>query len=292
MTAQEMFDQLGIHCISEGHEHTRDGWVQIDCPFCTRNAQRWRMGYNVAYGYVNCWSCGRKGLIDALMESSGLPFGKVKDVVSQVERYEGPARERVRPGGKLIPPRGVGPLLKPHRRYLEKRGFDPDEIVQLWGVGGIGPAVPLQWRIYIPIHYHGEPVSWTTRSISDSHKTRYRSATPEQEKCRLTEVLYGEDYCRHAVILVEGPLDVWAVGPGAVACLGTNPGRAILLSLSRYPVRVLCLDNETASQRRSKELMADLAVYPGATYNVTFSKGKDASRAPRKEILELRRRFL
>ena len=35
---------------------------------------------------------------------------------------------------------------------------------------GIGIAPRLQWRIWIPIHYHGEIVSWTTRSLSDNIK--------------------------------------------------------------------------------------------------------------------------
>jgi len=291
MNISDCLQQLGIPYITEGHHHCTDGFVQIDCPFCSKDSQHWRMGINSRYLYATCWTCGRHGLLESLAASSGQSIRAIKGFVCEVEGESGPAQEKPRPSGVLRLPAGRGPLLEPHRRYLKRRGFDPDEIVRLWGVEGIGPLGKYAWRLMIPIHLHGEIVSFTTRAISDKHGLRYRSAEPKDEKYLHKDLLYGEDYCRHALIVVEGPLDVWAIGPGAVCTFGPVTA-AQRLRISKYAVRCLCMDNEPAAQAKARELMDELSVFPGETYNVTFSRGKDASRAPCDEVLELRRRIL
>ena len=292
MRPEEMFDRLGIKYITEGHEHARSGWIQIECPYCSpmTGPGHWRMGYNVHGGYVNCWQCGRAPLLQALVDASGARFHDVKELVSGVDRPRSRMVE-LKPIGRLILPGGRGPLHREHKRYLTRRGFDPEEVVRLWGVEGIGPGWSLAWRLFIPIHYGDEIVSWTTRAIGKSI-LRYRSAKLQEEKLHHKDLLYGEHYCRHTVVVCEGPLDAWAIGPGAVATFGTAIGVTQLRRIANYPAVVLCLDAERAAQRKAQAILAELAVLGCRAYNVVFETGKDASRADKKEILELRRRFL
>ena len=148
-------------------------------------------------------------------------------------------------------------------------------------------SVRLPWRLFIPFHIHGEVVSWTTRSIGQNG-LRYVSASSDQEKVNHKSILYGEDFCRHAVIVHEGPFDVWRTGPGAVATCGTGFSRSQLLRLSNYPVRVICFDNEKQAQQRATELCDLLEPFPGETIQVTLD-AKDAAEASDKEINQLRR---
>jgi hypothetical protein len=228
-------------------------------------------------------------LVDALAEASGAPHAKVRALLTGLLRD---ARVRdERPRGKLVIPKGVGPMLPAHRNYLKGRGLDPDAVARLWGVQGIGMAPRLAWRLWIPIHRHGKTVSWTTRALYDS-KLRYLNAKPDEEALPAKSLLYGADLARHAVAVQEGPLDAWAVGPGAVATLGVGHTKEQVLEMAKFPVRVIVFDAEPEAQRRARRLAADLSCFPGVTHNVTWESGKDASRCDPAEVAEFRRRFL
>ncbi len=285
MKFTEVLSQLNIPYKTEGHHHCRPGWVQIDCPWCGRDTQKWHLGYSLDGHFLNCWRCGPHRPIETLMEITGLPFYQCKKLLSGIEPTE---TKKEKPKGKLIIPKGVGKLGRPHLHYICKRGFVPSEIEELWKIKGIGIAAKLAWRIFIPIIYHGETVSWTTRSISDNPKvTRYISAPLKEESIPHKSLLYGEDYAQQTIIVTEGPFDVWRIGPGAVATLGVGYSHAQMLRMSHYPVRVICFDREKTAQIRAKKLCNNLSVFPGETYNIQLSS-KDAAGATAKEIKKIR----
>jgi hypothetical protein len=179
-----------------------------------------------------------------------------------------------------------------HAAYLRGRGFDPDHIQNLWKIRCIGPGFRLAWRIFIPILYGGEPVSWTTRTIGDRNPRRYIGAKPHEEAVPAKSLLYGEDFARHAVVVTEGPTKAWAVGPGAVAVMGTGYTRAQVRRIAKYPVRAILFDGEPVAQRVAAKLVNELECFPGVTANVRLESASQADRADRAEIRELRRRFL
>jgi hypothetical protein len=209
--------------------------------------------------------------------------GLLKHIKTQV-------REERRLWGKLEVPTGILDYLpKVHRQYLIKRGFNPNEIGTLWGVTGIGIHPDLAWRLFIPIYYKGDIVSWTTRLITDTtNEIRYRSAKETQERIPHKQLLYGEDYVRTSVIVHEGPTDVWKTGPGAVCTFGTGYKQTQITRLIKYPKRVICFDNEPTAQQRAKKLMNDLSCFPGETCNVLLD-AKDAGSATEHEIKQLRK---
>jgi DNA primase len=196
----------------------------------------------------------------------------------------------VRHTGRYTPPRGCQPLLAAHRKYLCSRGFDPDEIIATWGVQGIGVAPKLGWRLFIPIQYKGELVSWTTRAIGTSG-LRYISASYTEEAISHKHLLYGIDMVAHAVAIVEGPTDAWGIGPGAVGTLGLSWTPEQVKLMTSFPVRVVCFDNTPNAQARARKLADILSLYPGETYRVCMS-GKDPASSPKQEIREFRKRFL
>ena len=286
MDFQDILKEYRIPYHTEGHEHCRVGWLQIDCPFCGKDSERFHMGYSLEYKYANCWRCGQHNLISVLCELLGIPSGKAKELIKDIDTQR-IKRQRIR--GKLEYPVGTGRLIRPHLRYLRKRGFSPKEIKRLWDVQGIAVSPTHAWRLLIPVYFHGAPVSWTTRSISSNPETqRYLHARPQQETMNRTEVLYGEDYCRGAVIICEGPFDVWKIGPGAVALLGLNYSSKQIERMIRYPIRAVCFDNEKAAQHKAEELVDLLSLYPGKTYNIQLDS-QDAGSATTKEIKQIRK---
>lgn len=277
-----------IHFVGDDHHHGRGGWLNFDCAWCGQGTGKFHMGVNLAGAYVNCWKCGPHRLVDTLVEL-GIPRKEAWDAYKVVK----PAQGRHQPvqRGSLSLPRSE-PLRTPHRRYLSRRGFVSDEIVRLWSVSGIRFTPGLEWRLLIPIYHRGEVVSWTTRATAKGAKQRYISASPKQESMNHKHLLYGEDYCRHAIIVHEGPLDVWATGPGAVATCGTSWSQAQVKRIAEYPVRVVCYDTTSDAQNRAKALCDLLDVYPGNTYNVVLESGEDAADADPAELNQLRDQFL
>jgi hypothetical protein len=289
MNLREILQEHGIEFRTAGeHHHARAEWVQVDCPFCSPNSQHFRMGLK---GHTaNCWSCGPYKISFALCELTGEPYSRIKVWLNDWEDHtETP--EESKPKGKLTLPKGTGLLQPCHIKYLRSRGFHIGELVNLWGLQGIGLASRLAWRILIPIHYRGEVVSWTTRAIIDV-PAKYINARPEEEKLSAKSLIYGEDYCRHAIIVVEGPTSVWRIGPGAGATLGTSFSDAQVLKISRYPSRAVVFDNEPLAQARAKKLCDALAPFPGKTARVEITSGKDPAEASEDEITLLRKTFL
>jgi hypothetical protein len=183
-----------------------------------------------------------------------------------------------------------GPLLAAHRAYLEDvRGFDSVELEKLWDIQGIGIAVRLQWRIYIPIALDNQKVSWTTRAITDKEGTqRYVSASAAEEAVNHRDIVYGIDYCLHSVVICEGPFDAWAVGPGGVCLFGIDFSSAQVRRLVRVPHRFVCFDSAPDAQRKALELCNQLCMFPGQTSNILLN-AKDPAKASQKELQTLRR---
>lgn len=288
LTIKDILDEYGIPNVGAEHRHGRPGWVSVDCPRCGTGTGKFHLGISLSTGAATCWRCGRQNTARVLAMITGTAPAAMR------ERIDGAALAPavVRKVGRLLPPAAIGPLTPAHRAYLTHRGFVADDVARLWGIRGIGNASKLGWRLYIPIHHHGEVVSWTTRSIKPKAEQRWVSASAEEEVVHHKDILYGADYARHAIIIHEGPTDVWATGPGAVATCGTGFTESQLRAMARYPVRAVCFDNGVAAQRRARELADMLSPFPGVTHNVQLETGDDPAEASVEELDELRAAFL
>lgn len=282
MTAEELLGELRVEYISSGHHHCREGWVQLrTCPFCS--SDNYHFGFNRAQQYFACWRCGGHGPAKTLKALGASP-----DLIRQFfqsRKYQFFPTER--PAGKLVEPKGRGPLKRVHREYLRSRGYDPDLLANLWDLEGIGLSPRLAWRIYIPVVQQGVRVSWTTRAIGKVPQ-RYLSASPAEESVPHKHCLYGADLCGHCVVIVEGPADAWRIGPGAVALFGTGYTTAQVRRLSRFPFRYVLFDNEVHAQQQAKKLAADLSCFAGKT-TILQCDADDPGKMKRSELYQLKK---
>lgn len=285
MNFLDILRDYDIEIAPESHHHARDGWVQFDCPFCGKDSHKFHAGYNLNFGYVNCWRCGSHSVETVLMQLTGL---SAKQCSRLIKDFDIKKVFKEKPKGKLILPKGLDDLSKAHKNYLRSRGFDPKELVRLWKLQGIGIAPKLSWRIFIPVHYKGKIVSWTTRTIAKgASQLRYVSASASEESISHKTLLYGEDYCDENILIVEGCFDVWRIGKGCVATLGTGYSRSQILKMLKYRKRFICFDNEKPAQERARKLCSLLSLYSGETTNIVLDS-KDAGEASEKEIKKLK----
>lgn len=285
----EVLEELNIPYRTEGHHHCRPGWVQTDCPSCSPGSHSFRMGYSLEGGGLACWACGKMRVIPSLAELANVSESDVRKLMG-TGWFEKHATTESKSKGVLTLPDGLDNLLPAHLKFLKGRKISKAKAA-LHGMKGIGPYTHLRWRVFLPIVHRGQVVSWTTRTILPDEEIRYWSAKPEQEIIGHRKVLFGGDLANNTVIVCEGPFDAIRGGPGFVATFGTAITKAQVLLLSKYHVRVICLDTDKPGRRAAKHLADSLSAFPGATYRVTLD-AKDVGSADIQEIRELRSRFL
>lgn len=288
MKFEELLSTYNIESRTEG-KHCRRGWVQLDCPFCGKNSGKYHLGYNIQYGYLNCWNCGQHTVEETLAEILDISKGRAYHLTKDIEHELIPVKKKT--NGIYTEPDYLQSIeaLKPHKQYLVNRGYNIKELIRLWDIQGIGMLGRLKWRIFIPIFFRGEKVSWITRSISsDKSIMRYINCTEKEESINHKHILYGMDYVRHSAIVNEGVPDAWKIGVGAVATLGINITKEQIHLLSKIPYRYICFDNEPAAQNRALKLCEQLAPFPGKTFNIVPST-KDMGEADKKDIELLRK---
>lgn len=289
MQISEILDQFQIDYRRAGEtRHVREGWLGVVCPWCDTGQGNYGLGIHLESQACTCWKCGKHSLAHYLLQ---VTQAQPQEIYKLLRDREWILPKKATTKGKLVLPEGLGDLLPQQRDYLQKRGFDPDEICELWGVRGIGLASRLQFRLFIPIYLDNSIVSWTTRSIAPDCVIRYINAGTGEESFPRRKCLYGANNAKETAIVVEGPTDVWAIGPGAVATMGLMYSKAQVRAISAFSTRVICFDREPAAQRRANSLCEQLDCLPGETYRVVLS-GKDPASSPRSELRELRRRFL
>lgn len=273
--------------------HVSQGWIGVICPWCGIGTGKYGLGIHPESLAATCWKCGKHSIVEVLKELTGEPWHVCRDFTRGFGLVH---VQQSKDRGRYTVPGGVGPLLEPHRAYLRSRRFDPGKLTELWNLGGIGLASRLAWRLFIPVCApDGLPASWTTRICVDSAEgvgsIRYLSASPEHENVPLKSLLYGAQLATHAIIVVEGPADVWRIGPGAVATFGLTVTAAQKAAIGKYPLRAICFDNESQAQRRAAELCEELKDIPGKTVRVEID-AKDPGEASDSEVKLLRETFL
>lgn len=287
MTIQRLLSEHGIRYTEGGtHQHVREGWLGLDCPWCG-SIGKFHLGIHLTSLRAFCWRCGRRDLAEALALIARMPVGRAKGLIASLPRTpEVTTRDKMR-RGMLRLPEGLQALAEPHQRFLRERGFNPDLLERLWGLRGIGLGSWLSWRIWAPVCLNGKVVTWTTRSIGTTNPRRWLHAPPEYEALPIKMLLYGWDHVRNSVVIVEGPSDVWRVGPGAVALFGVLATTPQIRLLSSVPRRVICFDREPEAQRAARLLAEQLSCFPGETSVVELSSA-DPGEASDDEVEELR----
>jgi hypothetical protein len=265
------------------HKHSRPGWVNVACPFCTGHAG-YHLGYEESNQRFRCWRCGFKRTLDVIARLAGEDERGAKRLYRQYQGrpvHPDPPELRVQRRAKPTSvklPTGTAPMTKRHRDYLHKRGFDPDQLERDYDLQGTGPVGPYKFRIIIPVHYQGRVVTYQGRDITGRRGgDKYRACRETEEARSIRECLYGLDRCRdgHPVVVVEGATDVWRLGRGAVATFGIQFSAAQVRLLAKFRVRYILFDAEEEAQNQAQRLANALSGFGGVTEIVTLDDGED-----------------
>lgn len=290
MNVAEILAELGIAYVEGGtHKSVRHGWLGVEsCPFCGHGDYYAAFPQNGCV--MACWACGSRGFVESLQRLSGKSYPALHDYLMDSDYYRrGPQQRQT---GKYTPPQTCG-LLRVHCDYLFSRHINIEQAVKLWHVDGTDwKAGVYSWRLFLPVHLDGRPVSWTTRKVA-AGEPRYRAAPPEAECARHRHLLYGADLVRGTAIVVEGPMDALRGGPGCVATLGAGYTQEQVARIARFPRRIICYDSagDATGERMGERLARELAPHPGET-EIVHLDAKDLCDCSEKEVRRLRRLYL
>jgi len=264
----QLYQDFSIDFVTEGHKHSRPGWVNVECPWCTGNPG-YHLGYELDGNFYYCWRCGWHRVIPTVSKLLKVVEAEAKNLLRQyglriAKRIDGPVP--IIQKLEFILPLNY-PLLNHHKMYLERRGFDPERLESIWGLRSTSPLsmidnIPYKNRILIPFFWNYATVSFDTRSISKtaSHEKRYKACPKDREIIPHKQILYGrQDEWRETGICVEGPTDVWRLGTASFATSGIQYTDYQLHIMSQTFKRVFVLfDNDPQAIIQANKLVADL----------------------------------
>jgi len=256
---EELLTDNGVEIVY--NHHSRAGWLQVDCVF--HNDSSGHLGYNIYNEYFTCYNCGGHGLHETLSRLLNISTREVTELLKLYSSRDTYEQILTTANDYLQKPLGVGALNDAHRKYLEGRNYDVDELIEKYKLGGLdGFCGRYANRIYIPTLYKGEEVSYTTRSIIADETKRYINCSKASEKIAMKTLLYNEDRCFFdSVIVFEGCTSVWRFGDNTVALMGSVFTDEQVSKLSKYKNVFVAFDScEKESVKKGKQLAYKLSM--------------------------------
>ena len=263
MDTAKLLHDLGIPHDTKGK--STGNWLQVHCPFCDDPSEHGGF-YRYALRY-HCWRCPGGTAFEALQALCGRPQ---REIVTALKDCGGDAAV---PDSHLqyassikLPGRELMPY---HRNYLLRRGLDPDMLVRRYGILGTNPFDKFEGkdygnRIIIPIYdLDGRLVSFQGRDVTGRYDVeRYKVCPLDKSLMHYKDIVYGGNLAKgRRVVVVEGVVDAWKLGPGAVATFGTGCKKTQLMCLTRWPEVVFFFDPEPTAQAEAHAYAEELARY-------------------------------
>lgn len=273
MGIEKLLQDYGIPYVTESeHHHSTHGWINIHCPFC-HGSKNFHLGISLYQPTVShCWRCGWHSTTSVLSRILNISVGKAKNLIQEYAGPTGTIRKKAKePRVSILPIKFPQPyfehLNEAGKKYLERRGFDPEKLEKKWKLKQTGPIsflgkISYGNRIIIPIYWGRQLVSFQTRDITERSSKRYLACPMKREVIHHKHIVYGneEKWGKYpALIVVEGVVDVWKLGTSAVATFGTSFTMRQVLALAKIHDRFFIVyDNEPQAQQQARKLAVKL----------------------------------
>jgi hypothetical protein len=293
-----LYQEHGIEYRTDNHKHTRDGWVNIECPFCTGNPG-YHLGYNLDNDFFVCWRCGSHSVYHTL---KALIPTKDPNTLTQIYGGVYHGRTKKEPKVNLKPfkfPSNTGDFEKKHISYLERRGYDPEKLInsyQLQGTGILSKLDDINYksRIVIPVMWEGRIISFISRDVTGKHPLKYLACPEEREIINHKTVLYGANKVKSdSCFVVEGTTDVWRLYENSVATFGIKYKHAQLRQLKKLGKKlIIAYDPDPQAIIQARKLTADLQFRGVDVINISEELDCDPGDLSQKEADYMMKHYL
>jgi len=244
---QQLLSDFNIPFATTGSKHTMPGWINTHCPFCI-GPKDYHLGFKIKTEHTHCWRCGWHPLDASVAALTNQTVFEARQTLTQYRT----GRPILFTETKLVQrPSHIdvpgGPLEQPHINYLKKRGFDDESIewlINTYKIKGTGPIGPYNYRIIAPVYFDGNLVSYQGRDYTNKSPLKYKACPKEKEIRFHKDCLYAMDLAREeTIVIVEGFVDAWKLGPGAIATFGCEfTWGQVRLLVERFKRHVILFD--------------------------------------------------
>jgi len=259
-------------------KNVSSGWIEINCCFCQDPS--FHLGINLDSNLYNCWVCGEKGsatkLIKEIDQCSWATASLTVEEFSQDILAKPEKKPKLIISNKKIvwPKHTQEGLSSLHRKYLEGRNFDPDLLTDKYQLKSTSNLGGWKFRIIIPVILDNRIVSFTSRDVTNKTELAYRHLPDSKSIVPIKDTLYNFDSVDGSAILVEGIMDVWRIGDGAVASYGTQLTKEQIVILSNLKTLFIMFDCDATD--KAGKLADQLATNVDHVEVIEMSEGDPA----------------
>lgn len=276
--------QLDIPYWTSGKNNV-EGCLTIHCPCCPDNdPDPSRHGnLNPADGSYSCWRCKGSHPSVVIARAAHISVQAASDLIRKYTTgVSSVKREEVKMANSITLPGSYTPL-DIHRNYLEGRGFDVGELKFYHGIKFTGmmekwEGMNWQFRVIIPVFDRkNRLVSFQGRDVTGK-QDRYLFPPKEKQVRDCKTLLYGAELCgkKDALIVVEGVMDAWKLGSGAVCTFGSSVTQEQVLEMSHWRRVFLAFDNEPAAVQHARDVAKQLSSLGTEAFLVNTDFGLDS----------------
>jgi DNA primase len=249
--------EKNIEYQTEG-KNVSEGWTEVNCPFCQDLSFHLGISPDLK---LNCWICGTKGNITKyIQEIERCSYNFAQRITEKYQdrtlKYLDKKERQSSSFVKL--PTSAKPLQKIHKDYLINRNFDPDFLEKKYDLLGCSEIGDYKFRIIVPIYLENKLVTFIGRDVTNKSKLRYKNCPVEQSILPTKSVLYNLDSVNKKMVIVEGVTDVWRIGDGCVATLGTQYTKKQLSLLLGIKQAFILFDQ--GAEEQADRLAFDLSI--------------------------------
>lgn len=248
----------------DSNERSREGWVNINCPFCGGGSRGYDLGINLEGEYGSCWLCRGKSLQQVIKKLVHCSYTEANKIIKHYHGRTAYIPKEIASTNikKLELPPGTGPMQQQHDDYLISRNFDPERLERIYQLQGTGRIGDHKNRIIVPVYFENNLISYQGREIihrpkvSGGFDNRWKACEKSLEVISHQHVLYGYDLVKgDTCCLIEGCSDTWRLGPGSVGMFGLGYTiQQINLLIKRFKRVFLLLDPEPQAQLIAEEI--------------------------------------
>lgn len=288
---KEMLDYLHIPYASSG-KNISAGWIGVTCPFDDCGDTTNHCGINVRTKTMSCWKCGRTGTVLTYLTRELNSFNKALEVIKKYTPRELKYEEQIVQSSVSrveLPSYAKIGLSEYHKRYLEKRGFDPDYLADKYNLHHVGPVGDFSNRIIVPILRNSRLVTFTSVDIADETLMRYKHLSDELSIIHVKHLLYNaETSDGHNIGVLEGLFDCWRMGDGFVPTWGVKFTAEQKRLLSKFPNIKIIGDGDKDGWKFNTALGNELAAFSTVKY-FKLQSGIDPDKLTEEERNYIRR---
>lgn len=190
------------------------------------------------------------------------------------------------------PPPNSVPMPSLHAEYLHERGYDPQQLRDLYGVESCYQVGAFKYRIIIPVYLDGKVVTYIGRDVTDKASLKYKNLAERKSILPAKECVYNIDNIHETAIICEGVFDAWRFGVHGVAVFGLQFTAGQTRALARRLKRAfIVFDAEVQAVEKSAEL-GEILSFQGVDVEIINIDTKDPGEMKQEEADEVKRELL